>query len=313
MASRSTAENRGERHASATLRRTARKVVAALKRKPNVLYVTVGTKRVKGKRTKHDAIVVYVAKKQKRLQKAHRVPKTVRSEKPSKNEPKRIRTDVVQIEQTPEAFGARAGQIIKSFDNDLGVCGLPFVKNGVGYVLTNAHVACDVNIGRYGEGTLLDSSTNLFFDLGPVVYWTPMSLNAPVSDDTAVLRADHWLVDPLMVLGANRPIASFGEVDEMQNATYWYNVNGAVFQCSHAEWVVGTAPISVDGRIFSYCRFWQLQMTVGVAAHGHSGALLCRSSGDDIIACGLVFGGVQPNYIFAFPIRALYQRAYERL
>ncbi|WP_204276942.1 hypothetical protein, partial [Escherichia coli] len=61
--------------------------------------------------------------------------------------------------------------------------------------------------------------------------------------------------------------------------------------------------------LVSYTRFWQLQMTQGAAAPGQSGALLCRTVADRIEACGLVFAGVAPTFLWVFPIQPMWALA----
>jgi hypothetical protein len=300
------------KHDTATLRRSAKAVAAELRRKPNVLYVTIGQKRVRGIRKKQTVIVVYVVKKQE-VEHRHRIPKQIPALTKRSASPSAIRTDVVEVANFPLAFGARSGHLLRAFDNDIGVCGLSFVKNGNGYIVTNTHVACDVVRGIYGNPALLDRTQNMFLDVGPVVYWTPMRTDRFVIDDTAVVRADNIVVDHFMVLDTAAPISGFGSIAQAMNATYWYSVNGTVFQCAHPEWVVGGAPVRVDGVVFNYDQFWQLQMTSGAAMRGHSGALLCRTDNGRILACGLVFGGIEPNFIYALPFAAAYKRAFDAI
>lgn len=298
-----------KRHDPPGIRRTVKAALPDLMTKPNVLYVTVGEKRKKGQRKKGPAIVVYVQKKKKDVARPDRIPKTVAGS----SDGERLKTDVVEIGGMPTAFGARSGHVLRSFDGDIGVCGLSFVKNGVGYILTNAHVACNMLSGTYGQADLLDRQQNLFVRAGPVAYWTPMLQTRPVIDDVAVIRADGWIVDAFRTLDSEVPISAFGDIGSSVNADYWYNVNGTIFRCTHAEWALGGANIRVDGAVYYYRQFWQLQMVQGTAMHGHSGAVLCRQDGNRILACGLIFGGVEPNYIFALPIGPLYRRAFDAI
>jgi hypothetical protein len=290
----------------------ARAAAREIAKKPNVLYVTLGEKRRKGVRTGQLSLVAYVTKKS-RIHGNGRIPRHFNLAT-HKDRPYSIKTDVVEVHNIPCAFGARSGHLLRAFDGDIGVCGLSFVKNTRGYLITNAHVVCDVahgdTVGNIDPG-LLDRETNTFFDVGPVIYATPIHPGMITTTDFAVIRSDNITVDHFMILDIPQPIKSLGPIVQTPNVGYWYTVNGTSFSCSFPEPIVTTATIIVDGVPVPYAKFWKLQMVQGAAMKGHSGALLCRNQGGDITACGLIFGGIEPNYVYAFDMRPIFNSAWD--
>ena len=116
-------------------------------------------------------------------------------------------------------------------------------------------------------------------------------------------------MDQFLILDSSNDIDRIDGIDTFSNYRYWYVVNGRTFSCARPERVVGVATILVDGMALSYAEFWQFTMIEGAATRGHSGALLCRSFGAEVIACGLIFGGIEPNLVFAFPFNKMWRVA----
>jgi len=214
----------------------------------------------------------------------------------------------------PTAFGVNAGNFLIASDQNYGVCGLSFTKNGVGYILTNAHVGCNIP----GGGTpcslsLLVPGTNQVSPVGPVVWSSGLSAGQIAQNDIAVARADHIAVDSYQILDVQRSLD--GTSHFVQGGTsYWFMWNGVEFDCANPEPVIGPVSIDVEGITIQYEGFWVLEMTRGASAPGQSGALICRTdNGTNVIGCGLVFGGSAPNRVFAFPFDAAFEQAYSAL
>jgi hypothetical protein len=280
----------------------------------NVLYAAIGEKRVALKRTDEPAIIAYVLDKGD-VGRTNTVPKSIRVPMPEGAKSRLIKSDVVELPSTPEAFGVRTGHIIQGFDGDIGVCGLVFPHGGRSYFLTNAHVVCNVSWNaNFGRVRLFDRVSQSFFDAGLPGYISPLRPGQVASADVAAIAIREDLVaDEMRILDFDAPIARFGAITDTPGVKYWYSVNGLLHECAFPERIEGHTPTLVDGTQVLYTRFWQFQITKGAAAPGQSGALLCRTVGSTIEACGLIFGGVKPSYIWAFPIRPMFDLARSKI
>lgn len=286
----------------------ARCAFRRLSKLPNVMLIAIGRKRRGGKILRKHAVIVYVKNKE-RIPRRYLVPLRL----PVPLRANDVETDVQQLPAPPEVFGVRSGHIVRAADMDLGVVGLVFSKSGRDYALTNAHVACDVSQGgRAGYMQFLERSSSAYRPLGPVVFATPLNPNLLATSDLAIIGVDHYQIDPWMVLDV--PMPTQRGVIRPGNGEYWYSVGGKVFICGFPEQVVKHVDIRVDGTVIKYARFWQLRMrSDSPSAPGQSGALLCQSIANGILACGMVFGGSQPGYIFAFSFETFFDRAWAAL
>jgi len=290
----------------------ARAIAPELLLKKNVQFVTVGQKRTNGLRTPEASIIVYVSKKE-HVDSSELIPRVV-DKAPGTQIRNAIRTDVVELTSMPTAFGVRAGNVLVASDQNYGVCGLSFFKNGVGYVLTNAHVGCDISQGGAPCSlSLLTPGTNELSPVGPVIWSSGLSAGQVAQNDAAVARADYIAIDPYQIQNVRRRIDRRSHFAQ-SNITYWFMWNGAQFDCAYPEPVMHPAGIDVEGISIEYEGFWILQMTRGASAPGQSGALICRTDNEtDIIACGMIFGGSAPNFIFAFPFDSAFEQVYSAL
>jgi hypothetical protein len=296
-----------------SLYQSATENLSKIAKKPNVKYVTIGEKIKNGKPTGEPSIVVHVERKHSKLPKKDRVPKRV-IQRQGRNHLRTYRTDVVVAPGIPTAFGARSGHRLRSFDNEIGVCGLSFRKNSVGYLLTNSHVVCAVAQGGVADRVrLFNRNSSQYEDVGPVVYATPLRPGTTASDDAAVVRSESVVVDDMRILDLGQPVLGFGSFNESLQSIYWYPVNGDIIWCDKPQPIVGGCDIVVDGVIVRYTQFWQLRVCRGASAHGHSGAVLYRTHPDGFVACGLLFGGIEPGVVFAFPIIPTFDRAWSNL
>jgi hypothetical protein len=297
-----------------TLRRTASSVADELAKYRNVSFVTIGAKRIKGRRTPKRAFVVYVSKKGD-VSRPDRIPSSAILNR-GKLKGTRLPTDVVELPSVPQAFGIRSGDIVFAGDGDFGTNCLGFVKDGAGYIVTNAHVIGDVRQRRvFGTPEIQEPATHKHFPLGAVEYISPFTPGATTNEDIAIVRAGNIAVDHLCILNEQFPIKRFGDFAQDVTAQYWYNTNGARVTCRDPEPVpVGhSVPILVDGLWYPYTGFWALEVSAGVPAKGHSGSIVCRGSGTSIEACGILFGGAPPNYAYVLPLQPTLSRIADNL
>jgi len=292
--------------------RSAREASGELLKKKNVQLISLGHKRIKGRRTSDAAAVIYVLKKEN-VAAPDRIPETI-SIVANRRKTATLKTDVVELIDVPKTFGVRSGNVLVASNRHNGVCGLSFTKNGAGYVLTNAHVGCDIaHGGSPGNLSLLDPGSNQLSLIGPVVWSSGLSPNTVAYSDAAVARADYLPVDPYQIFNIQQQISGTSHFVQ-DNTTYWFTWNGVEYECAHPEQVVHPANIDVEGVTVQYDNFWILQMTRGTAAPGQSGALICRTdNGSTVIGCGLIFGGSAPNLIFAFSFDELFGQVYTAL
>jgi hypothetical protein len=285
-------------------RKQAKAAVKTIHGLSNVLYATIGEKRVAHQRTGEPAIVAYVLEKGN-FARESRVPKSIRIAMPEGARSRIVASDVVEVPSPPRAFGVRTGHILQGFDGDIGVCGLVFSHGGQPYMLTNAHVVSRVSWNpNFGRVRLFNRLNQSFVDAGLPSYISPLRPGQIAAADVSAIAIRQDLeADEMRVLDFDAPIAGLRAVDGTPGLKYWYSVNGLIHECAFPEWVDVDVPTQVDGTQVLYTGFWQFQMINGAAMPGQSGALLCRTIGNQFEACGLVFGGVQPSYIWAFPIR----------
>lgn len=295
------------------LRRSSRVSAKEIATKENVAFMTVGIKRVDGSRTGQKALIVYVVKKMD-VEEEQRIPSSIKAIHNNDALPKDIPTDVVEIFSRPQTFGARAGNILISSAGKQGVCGFAFVKDQIGYILTNAHVGCDMTHGGAPSLlSLINPPTGQLIRVGPVVWSSGLNPQRIATDDSAVARADYVPVDPAMIINMPQPVTGEGVISGDQSVTYWYSVNGATFLCGHPEPIAYPASIEVDGLQIRYQNFWVMQMLQGIVGPGHSGSLLCRDGPSGPIACGLLFGGSAPTKVFAFSFKPIFDRIFSLL
>lgn len=288
----------------------ARRAAAKLARLPNVTHITVGAKIKRGRATGLRALKVHVVEKIDVARRAA-VPRFVFARSRG-GERLRFRTDVIATGGVPIALGMRAGNRVQSFDNELGVAGFMFAKGTHDYVLTNAHVVCNVaQAGATGIAKWRDVPAGPPRTLGPVVYTTRIDPALVARSDAAVVRAVPGLIEVRRAVGLDASIELMGELD--RNTNYLLAFKGEFIGVSSGERVVGAVPIEVDGVIVRYEGFWQFDCPTRRAAPGLSGALLFKSSPTGPIACGLVFGGIPDRRLFAYPFKPLFERAFAQL
>jgi hypothetical protein len=288
-----------------------RSAVQRLQALDNVTHVSVGDKVTKGKRTGARALKVHVTAKRD-VSGSGRIPKTITA-RDARGRVHRFVTDVVEMGGTPELFGIRSGNRILAFDGDLGLAGLVFTKGDQPYVLTNAHVVCDVaNQGNSGIAGWYDPP-NLTRALGPIAIWTPLTADRPIRADAAAIEVgNRAIVDPLMVLGSEIPISRMTRMRAYSSSIY-LPAEGSFLECVEPEPVLGDVEVQVDGVVLVYRQFWQVRNVDRLARRGLSGGVLLRRAGSSFEACGLVFGGVPDDYIWAFSFRPVFERIYNAL
>jgi hypothetical protein len=221
-------------------------------------------------------------------------------------------TDVVELHSDPTVFGVSAGNVLLASDQNLGVCSLSFVKNGRNYVVTNAHVGCNIpQGGAFCNIALVEPVTNRTVAVGPVVWSSGLTQGRIAQNDLSLVLAEYCSIEPYTIYNVSQPISGMSHFVP-GNTTYWFMWNGVEFNCAYPEYTAAASAINVEGVAIDYEDFWVLQMTKGASAPGQSGALICRTdNGRDVVACGIVFGGSAPNLIFAFSFDTAFSAAYD--
>ncbi|RYE88627.1 MAG: hypothetical protein EOP19_00765 [Hyphomicrobiales bacterium] len=277
---------------------------------PNVACVTAGIKRTAGELTGRPALIAYVTQKQD-MPGDQSIPRRLDAGAAG-----RLATDVVELHGLPRTLTARAGDIVWAGDGDMGTACLTFIKSNRGYVATNAHVVANVRQGRiFPPHQMQPAGHPARLRLGPVAYLSGFIPGQNVTEDLAFVETAAASVTHLGLVGEPAGIARIDSFISNLAAEYWYSANGMHVRCRRPEPTIGSIPIPIlaDGMWFPYSGFWKLEVTAGMVAPGHSGAVVCRGSGNDISACGILFGGVLPDTAYAFQLQPRFRRAYDTL
>lgn len=284
--------------------------VERLRQYPNVTHVTVGNKVTNGLDVGMPALKVHVTAK-KNVRGANLLPQTI-SASDSKGVRHRFAVDVIEAGGRPSLFGIRAGDRLLAFDRDLGLAGLVFTKGGKTYVLTNAHVACDVGDGSTGAMAWYQPP-GPHPPLGPVVRATlPVPGRSVTADVAAVEVTNRSLAEPYRVVGSDLAVDQMAMMSRSASPLY-LAAGGRFFPCFDPEPVAGDTPVEADGAILPYREFWQVKTADPIARKGLSGGVLLRRRGETLVACGLVFGGVPDHLLFAFSFESQFNRVYPQL
>lgn len=282
-----------------------------LDRLPNLSHVTLGEKVRKGVPTGERAVVAYVSKKKERLEEDEKFPSSFSCQKVNGDFVGDIQTDVQEIAGEIRAFGLRSGHVIRGFDGDHGVSALAY-ENEMGQkrLMTNAHVVVDVeNNGATGLPSFKNRVDNNYYQLGKLQAVSKLRAGMTTTHDVAVIEVPSaYDLDEFMIQDQTNDIDRIAGISTLSNHNYWFVVGGEKFECGFPERVVKKLPVKVDGVIVHYAECWQFRMTRGRAKPGQSGALICRNAGAEIIACGMVFGGIEPSHIFAFPFNKMWNK-----
>ncbi|WP_423066418.1 hypothetical protein [Devosia sp. CN2-171] len=278
-----------------------------------MVSVTIGEKLTAGQPTGELSLVAHVTRKGD-VEAGDMVPATIEIAMDSGNS--HLRTDVCELLGLPRALAARAGDTIWSADGDFGTTCLTFVKNGNGYVATNAHVVANIAQGRFFLPNVMRPAGSVSpLTLGDIAYMSPFGPGRTAREDLAIIQTTQGNVQHLGMVGQAAPIARIDSFTSHLGAPYWYNVNGmrVTLRSPQPSPVGLPTPMLIDGIWYPYGGFWMLNVTAGQVEHGHSGAVICRGEGNDISACGILFGGVLPNIAYAFPLQPTFRRAYDQI
>ncbi len=283
--------------------RQNRKRLSAL---PNVDHLGIGTKRTKNRYTNTASIIVFV-KAKRAVKEKHKIPARVKYTLPS-GTVGFIATDVVKLRGTPRLFGMRAGDFMKAFDGDRGVCAMTFSRGQRKYAVTNAHVVLALRQGgATGPVSWIDWSSGNILGAGRVLKVT--DFNSPlITADAALVELDNGVqADDWQILRTNFKITKVGKIIYDDDLKYFYVAGGEVVECDKPVGVPGGewAWVSVDGQNLRYTDFWKLRVTKGRAIPGHSGALILRGITGGYMAAGVTFGGIEPQEIWAFSARKI--------
>jgi len=291
-----------------TLAAAAAEAAEAIASLENVCYVTVGEKHVAGAPSGAIALIAYVGRKGD-TDPAQRIPSSVRV-RFSNGRERDIPTDVVELVSPPRLLGMRAGNVIVSADREQGMCGLTFEHQGQRYAATNAHVVSNMRTGILpGQPGVIDPGTQRPRSLGTTLYFSRVQPGGDTAEDLAMIHVTDVPVDPLGLVGEAAPIRAFADFARMPAARFWYNVNGARILLESPQPVVNQrVRITVDRAVFFYNSFWALRIVSGLIAPGHSGSLVCAGNGNQIVACGMLFGGSLPTHAYVIPIHDVWNR-----
>lgn len=309
---RSKASERGR--AVADLRRHCRKAAAAIARLENVISVTIGEKETGGQPTGQLALIAHVTRKGGQIPAGAVIPPLV--DLTATPVAAHVATDVLELAGMPQALGARSGDIVWSRDGDFGTACLTFIKNGRGFVTTNAHVVANIARGQFLlPNVMRPAGSPAPLTLNALPYMSSFGPGQMAREDMAIMETSAAGVTHLGMVGESSAIARIDSFQPNPGARYWYNVNGArVWLGSPQPSPPGiSTPMLIDGIWYPYVNFWVLRVTAGQVQHGHSGAVICRGEGNAIAACGILFGGVLPGTAYAFQLQPTFKRAYDRL
>jgi len=282
------------------VRRAARVIVA----QPGVNHVTLGVKYVNGLPTDDFALKVFVEEKRD-VPSDEMIPSLIEMRNRRGDIIDVIKTDVIEMGGKPAPFSTCSGNRILAFDNDVGIVTFAFQKGANQYLLTNAHVAADVSQNELsGPMRRWDEASQQWVKLGNVIRLSPLNSGKVARADLAVI-----LVDDPAGIGDAEILGIANKVDRIDilrsdSGPHWFVANGA-FACASPEPILTQVNVVVDGVTIAYDGVWQALMTQGQSHPGISGALLCRYSGGHTVACGQIFGGIAPNYIWAFPFKPI--------
>jgi hypothetical protein len=276
-------------------------------------FVSLGWKVTGGQRTNIRALKIHLCNKGK-LSTREPIPRQIELTQLGLAAEGAIQTDVVEIGSRPSLFDVRGGDQLQAFDGDNGICGMSFVKNGIGYGLTNAHVVRRMeNGGTSGPVDWLDPMAGWQADVGTPIMASQLSYDSPNTEDVAVVR--FYSLVSVQNYAAGPPPIAVQKMDYIRpfSGFYWYFAGGLINQCHQPEPVDHPALVNVDGRQAVYSNFWSLQLASGGIGPGMSGSLLCRTVGSTNYACGLIFGGVTNQFVWAFSFSPIFNRIWNVL
>ncbi len=283
-------------------------VAAEICRLPNVSHVTLGRKCKGGVATNQRALITYVYRKHA-IGRAYEVPPSV------KVQSHELATDVVELPSAPRLLGVRGGDLIYT-STEFGTGCIAFKKNGTGFIATNAHVVGDIRTRRLDASLAVqEPATARNFPLGSVRYISQFPEGAVTDEDLAIVEVPHLPIDEWYICGEHHPISAFSGFASHLDDTYWYSTRGARVTCMRPEPLpVGqTVPMRVDSHWYRYTGFWGLRVVTGAVTPGHSGAIVCRGEGANIVACGILFGGAPPDFAYVFPLQPRLNNVIARL
>lgn len=299
----------------AGLRRQLRQSAAKLAERPEVTHVTLGEKITGGAGTGLRSLKVHLRHKRD-VARADRIPAAVTLKGGGRGAID-IPTDVIEAESSLDLLGARSGGNLQAFDFEHGTVTLAFTKGANAYVLTNAHVAANLAIGKTGPMRFRQAA-GPWVPLGTVIQLSPMVAGKPLLADLAVIKAQSpELVDNLLI-GPNGVTLTRHDVMRPHVPEHWFYAPG-LNVCGMAEPFLTDVTVRADGVDFVFRGVWQLPVKQGLALGGISGALLCRTHQGLAVGCGQVFGGIGaggqlPNgAVWVFPFKPLYDALWPTL
>ena len=283
---------------------------AKLSRLPNWVATSIGFKEVGDELTDEPSIKFYVEKKSSTHDANLSFPKEIIVYSKVGVRLGSIATDVCEYGEPAISFGVRTGHVLRAIDGDIGVCAISLRIGPKSYVVTCAHVSCDVKFQIPMPLNVIDSNTGQPFFLGNTVKFRHQSADGNVRADFSIIEVDPATsVEAGKILGSSMTIENedVGSITHNDTADYWYQVGRERLNCSRPEkTLVGL--VKVDNHIFRYRDFVTLRMRDGDRARpGHSGAAICKTVNAKVKACGILFGGDPTNgrFVHAFNFRPI--------
>jgi hypothetical protein len=292
-----------------------------LSKKSKYNAIWIGEKTTSGKGTGQYGIIFSVDKKNKRLAKSKRTPKSIKlSDKNSQRPQTALVADVIEERLTLRPLGSAGGQSMLAFDSEFGTISFTYEKNGEKLALTCAHVATNVSTNVAGNFAFKNYSNNEFILAGqssnPVLIASFLSNSVVIDEDIAVLHiSSMFAISPYRIFNEDMRITHYGSPTDAVEAIYYYNSDMIRVSCRFDRILAinsqdGTSPnVVLDGRNYTVSYLIRMVCIDGSQSHpGHSGSLLYRRTAAGLIAAGIVFAHGSNNDVWVFPMDRMISR-----
>lgn len=257
---------------------------------PNVKFLTIGKKTIKGQKTK-DVVLRFYVEEKKDVSQNYMIPKKIQIKgNKSSSEDNYIYTDVIETGGGIKALSLIGGNVIEGLTK--GTVGLVYTTQlGHTFFLTNTHVVSGLNAFSFGDEVTIDTPNGSLI-AGKVSRMLPIK-----SGSSNVNRYDGALIKPaipvekLAIESISPPIINYGNIRSGTETTYLYVSENQQIFCSDPEPVETPLEIEYQNRTAWFNECVLFKVTQGASLPGHSGSLLLRKTFDGYLVCGLVFAG----------------------
>ena len=292
----------------AALRKTALANISRLKNLPNVAYVTIGRKLVKGKPQEQIAIRIHVKRKNAKIRKG-KAPVRLRAiSAKGKRLPYFIVTDVEEIGEPLRALNLTGGDRIQRRTS--GSVGFVYdSKGGDTLVLTNAHVVANVDEQPLGATVQGRNSAGQQVPIGTIRRMRVLTSSGENPYDAALIEPSV-ASDRYSVTRLDAQVLGHGDLSEAESTDteFMYVNRRRRVRCHGPELQVTAASILYENeqRPILVNGFYRLKVVSGNPTPGDSGSILVRrkpgESGYRVY--GLVFGG-NSQLVLVTPLRKI--------